>query len=771
MRREDDRFLTGRGTYVPDVHLEGTVHAGFLGSPFAHARLARVDLAAARKARGVLAAFSGAELRDALRPIPALKLDTADVFHAPPYWPLPPQVVHHAGEPVAVVVASNPYLARDALELVEVEYDPLPTVVDAEAAALPGAPLLHPQAPGNVGFRWSLRGNVLAAFRDADVVVEQRLVNPRLQPAPLETDAALASWDATAQRLTLWASSQNPHDLRGDLAKVLRLLAKQIRVISPDVGGGFGAKVAVYPQVAVVGHLARALARPVRWVASRAENFQVATHGRDQIQHVRLAARKDGTILGLQVRAVANLGAYLSSAGAVVPSEPFGEMLSGCYGMRAVDVEVLGVYTNTAPTGPYRGAGRPEATYLVERMVDLLARRLGLDPAEVRMRNFVPRSAFPYTSCTGRVYDSGDYAAALERALKIADYEGFRKDQTRARAEGRLLGIGLSSYVEMCGVGPGMKGHSTVRVTSEGKVVVVTGAMPQGQGGATTIAQVVADELGVPHADVDVVYGDTDLVPKGTGTFGSRTTAIEAGSAVLSARKVIDKARRLAAQLLEAREDDVVFDEGRFHVKGVDSPARTLADVARDTPRLLPKTRVDLEASTAFDPEDFVYPFGTHVCLVELDRETGEVRILRYVAVDDFGNVVNPMLAEGQVHGGILQGIAQALWEASQYDEAGNLLTSSFIEYGMATAKEAPRIETARTVTPTSLNPLGVKGVGEAGTIAAPPAVANAVMDALAPFGVDHVDMPLTPEKVWRAIHGRDSGQPQRAGPKDRYRA
>ena len=760
VRREDDRFLTGGGTYVPDVSMERTAHAAFLGSPFAHARLSRVDLSAARKAPGILAAFSGADLRSALRTIPAVKLGSADAFHAPPYWPLPPEVVHHAGEPVAVVVASSPYLARDTLDLVEVEYDPLPTVVDAEAAAAPGAPLLHSQAPGNVGFRWSLRGDVVGAFRDAEVVVEQRLVNPRLQPAPLETDGALASWDATGQKLTLWASSQNPHDLRGDLAKVLRLPAKQIRVVSPDVGGGFGAKVALYPQVAVVGHLARALARPVRWVASRTENFQVATHGRDQIQHARLAARRDGTILGLQVRAYANLGAYLSTAGAVVPSEPFGEMLSGCYGMRAVDVEVLGMYTNTAPTGPYRGAGRPEAAYLVERMVDLLARRLGLDPAEVRMRNFVPRSAFPYTTCTGRVYDSGDYAGALERALKTSDYEGFRKDQMRARAEGRLLGIGLSSYVEMCGVGPGMKGHSTVRMTAEGTVVVLTGAMPHGQGGATTIAQVVADELGVAPADVEVVYGDTDLVPRGTGTFGSRTTAIEGGSAVLSARKVIHKARRLAARLLEAREDDVVFDEGRFHVKGVDEPSRTLADIARDTPRLLPdEPPVDLEASTAFDPEDFVYPFGSHVCLVELDRDTGEVRILRYVAVDDFGNAVNPMLAEGQVHGGVLQGIAQALWESSEYDEAGNLLTSSFIEYGMPTATQAPRIETDRTVTPTPLNPLGAKGVGEAGTIAAPPAVVNAVMDALAPFGVVHVDMPLTPEKVWRAIRDADSGR------------
>ncbi|MGQ0796924.1 MAG: xanthine dehydrogenase family protein molybdopterin-binding subunit, partial [Methanobacteriota archaeon] len=632
-------------------------HAVFLPSPYAHARLRRVEMSEARRRPGVLAAFSGSDLKAACRPIPALDLGEAEAFHGTEYRPLPVEAVHHAGQPVAVVVAEDPGTARDALDAIDVEYDPLPVVVEAEAALRPGAPLLHRKVPGNLGFRWVLRGgDVVAAFRHADVVVEQRLVNPRLQPAPMEPDAAVASWDAREGRLTLWVTSQNPHDIRSDLATCLRLPKKRIRVVSPDVGGGFGAKVALYPQAVVVSHLARTLGRPVRWVATRTENFQAMTHGRDQVQDVRLAATREGTILGLRVRAIANLGAYLSTAGAVVPSGPFGEMLSGCYRLQAVDVEVLGAYTNTAPTGPYRGAGRPEAAYLVERCVDVLARKLRMDPAEIRRRNFVPRDAFPYKAITGRTYDSGDYRGTLEKALALVGYARLREEQAKAREEGRFVGIGLSSYVEMCGVGPGMKGHSTVRVTPEGRVLVRTGAMPHGQGGATTFAQIVADALGVPIEAVEVVYGDTDAVPRGVGTFGSRTTAIEGGSIAISAAKVVEKAHRLAAHLLEARAEDVVFEGGRFHVKGVEGPSRTVPQVALEaavTKRLPAGVDPVIEASTSFDPEDFVYPFGTHVCVVEVERETGIVHILRYVAVDDVGNVVNPMIVEGQVHGGV----------------------------------------------------------------------------------------------------------------------
>jgi carbon-monoxide dehydrogenase large subunit len=755
-RIEDERFLTGRGTYVADLEWEDMVHAAFLPSPYAHARLRHVDVSRARTRPGVLASFSGAELKAAWRPIPAIDLDDAEAFHTPAYWPLPVEAVHHAGQAVAVVVAKDAASARDALEDIEVAYDPLPTVLEAEAALRPGAPQLHPKVPGNLGFRWTLQGgDAGAAFRQADVVVERRLVNPRLQPAPMEPDAAVASWDAGTGRLTLWVTSQNPHDIRSDVAKCLRLTAKEVRVVSPDVGGGFGAKVALYPQAAVVAHLARVVGRPVRWVATRTENFQTMTHGRDQVQDVRLAATWDGTILGLRVRAYANLGAYLSTAGAVVPSAPFGEMLSGCYRMRAVEAEVLGAYTNTAPTGPYRGAGRPEAAYLVERMVDLLARKLGMDPSEIRRRNFVPRDAFPYAAITGRTYDSGDYAGTMDKALAFVGYARLREEQARAREEGRLVGIGLSTYVEMCGVGPGMKGHSTVRVTPQGRVLVRTGAMPHGQGGATMLAQIVGEALGVPVELVDVLYGDTDAVPRGVGTFGSRTTAIEGASVAMSAAKVVEKARRLAAHFLEARPEDVVFEAGRFHVRGVEGPSRTVAQVAVEAgaaTRLPSGLDPALEASSSFDPEDFVYPFGTHVCVVEVERETGIVDILRYLAVDDVGKVVNPMIVEGQVHGGVLQGIAQALWEEARYDGDGNLLTSSFLEYAMPTATEAPTIETERTVTPTSLNVLGAKGVGETGSIAAPAAVVNAVVDALSALGIEHLDMPLTPEKVWRAI-------------------
>ena len=757
-RIEDDRLLTGKGTFVADLALEGMAHAVFLGSPYGHARIVRIDAAAARAHPGVFAVLTGEDLVGAVKPIPTLDLGNAEAFQASTYRVLAVGKALHAGDPVAVVVAQDVYTARDAVDLVEVEYDPLPAVVAAEDALRSGAPQLHEEAPGNLGFRWVLRrGDVDAAFRKADIIVKQRLVNHRVQPSPMEPDAALAAWDQKAKRLTIWVTSQNPHDIQSDLAKVLGLSKKQIRAISPDVGGAFGAKVALYPQVAAVAHLAMRLGRPVKWVATRTENFQVATHGRDQVQDVELAATKDGTILGLRVRAFANLGAYLSTAGAVVPSAPFGEMLSGCYPLKAVDVEVLAAYTNTAPTGPYRGAGRPEAAYLVERLVDVLARRLDMDPADIRRRNFIPRDAFPFKAITGRVYDTGDYEGALEKALELVGYTTFRKEQALARHAGRLLGIGLSSYVEMCGVGPGMKGHSTVRVTPDGHVIVRTGAMPHGQGGATTFAQIVADALGVPFDAIEIVYGDTDAVPKGVGTFGSRTTAVEGGSIVISAGKVVEKARRLAAHLLEAREDDVVFEDGRFHVQGVSEPSKTIAQVALEAAvaKTLPE-RLDavLEASTSFDPKDFVYPFGTHVCVVEVERETGLVEILRYVAVDDVGNVVNPTIVEGQVHGGALQGIAQALWEEARYDETGNMLTSSFLEYMMPTAVEAPRIESGRTTTPTPLNPLGAKGAGETGAIAAPAAVVNAVVDALAGLGVTHIDMPLTSEKVWRILQG-----------------
>jgi carbon-monoxide dehydrogenase large subunit len=585
----------------------------------------------------------------------------------------------------------------------------------------------------------------------------------------MEPRAAVASWDAAEGKLTLWVTSQNPHIHRLLLSLVLELPEQKIRVISPDVGGGFGSKISVYPADAVVSYLARRLGRPVKWVESRTENFQVTTHGRDHVQDVQLAAKRDGTILGLKVKSVANLGAYLSTAAPGVPTILFGFMLSGCYTMKATRAEVLGVFTNTTPVDAYRGAGRPEASYAVERMVDILARKLNMDPVEIRRKNFISKDAFPYQVCTGLTYDSGNYHDALEKALKILDYEKFRKEQARAREEGRLLGVGFSTYVEMCGLGPsqicgatgfqgGLWGSSTVRVHPTGKVSVYTGAHPHGQGEETTFAQIAAEELGVPVEDVEVVHGDTEMTPMGMGTYGSRTTPVEGGSIALSARKVVEKARKIAAHLLEAREEDLVFENGKFYVRGAPDKAKTIQEVAfaAYTAWDMPEgVEPILEATTFYDPENFVFPFGTHICVVEVDKETGQVKILRYIAVDDCGTIINPMLVEGQVHGGVLQGVAQALWEEARYDEEGNLLTSSFMEYLMPTAAESPKIETDKTVTPSPHNPVGVKGVGETGTIAASQAVVNAVVDALSPYGVVHLDMPLTPEKVWRAIHGK----------------
>ncbi len=770
LRKEDARFITGTGSYVADMTLPGTLHAAFLRSPYAHAKILKVDPSAAKKLPGVVDVFTGADLKEKVGAIPTAWLIPDSDLKTPPYPPVAVDKVRYAGEAVAVVVAEDPYVARDAVDLIDVDYEPLPVVVSQEDALKKGAPQLHKEAPRNVAFKWILPGgDVEKAFQEADVVVEQRLVNQRLQPCAMEPRAALAQWDPTEEKLTLWVTSQNPHIHRLLLSIVLGIPEQKLRVISPDVGGGFGSKIPVYPWEAVVSYLARRLGRPVKWVETRTENFQATIHGRDHIQYVELAAKKDGTILGIKVKAIANMGAYLSTAGPGIPTILFGFMLGGAYAMKASRAEVWGVFTNTTPTDAYRGAGRPEAAYIVERMVDILAQKLEMDPAEIRKKNFIPKEAFPYTVCTGLSYDSGNYHAAFEKALKMVKYQKFREDQEKARKEGRLLGIGFSTYVEMCGLGPsqicgavgfqgGLWGSSTIRVHPTGKVSVYTGAHPHGQGEETTFAQIAADELGVPVEDIDIIHGDTDMTPMGMGTYGSRTTPVEGGSIALSSRKVVQKAKEIAAHLLEAREEDLVFEDGKFHVKGAPDKAKTIQEVAfaAYTAWSMPEgVEPILEATTFYDPENFVFPFGAHICVVEVDKETGEVKILRYIAVDDCGTIINPLLVEGQVHGGILQGIAQALWEEARYDNQGNLLTSSFLEYLMPTALESPRYETDKTVTPSPHNPVGVKGVGETGTIAASQAVVNAVLDALKPYGVMHLDMPLTPEKVWRALQGK----------------
>ena len=764
LRKEDDRFLTGRGNFVADMLPPGTVFAKFVRSPYAHARIRSINTAKARRLPGVLDVLTAEDLKDQVGDIiTAWAIPNANL-KTPAYPPLAREVVRYAGEAVAVVVAENTFTAEDGRDLVEVEYDPLPVVTDVEAATKKAGASLHGDAPDNVAFKWTLAGgDIDKVFNEAEVVVSQRFVNQRLQPTALEPRAAIAQFEPGTRELTLHVTSQNPFVHRLVLSIVLKHPEHLIHVIAPDVGGGFGSKIPVYPWEAIVCHLAMRLGRPVKWVEDRMENYVATIHGRDHVQYVDLAAKKDGTILGIRARVLANMGAYLSTAAPGIPTILFGFMVGGCYAIQAGRVEVTGVFTNTTPVDAYRGAGRPEALFLLERIVDILARKLKKDPADIRRKNFIPADKFPYATAMGLTYDSGNYAGTLEKALDKVGYEKLRKEQAEGRRKGKLIGIGLSTYVEICGLGPsavvtstgfagGLWGASTVRLHPTGKATAYTGGHPHGQGEETTFAQIVADELGIPMADVEVVHGDTKLTPYGQGTYGSRTTPVEGGSIALSARKVRDKARKIAAHLLEAREEDLEFADGKFVVKGSPKAAKTIQEIAWAAYMAgnLPKgVEPVLDATTFYDPTNFVFPFGCHICVVDVDRETGQVKIRRYVAVDDVGNQINPMIVEGQVHGGVLQGLAQAMLEQSVYDENGNLLTNSLIEYLVPTALEAPRIETDSTVTPSPHNPLGVKGVGETGTIASSQAYVNAVCDAL---GVDHIDMPITPEKVWRVL-------------------
>jgi aerobic carbon-monoxide dehydrogenase large subunit len=764
-RKEDDRFLTGRGNYVADLLPPGTLFAKFVRSPYAHARIVRINSAKAKKVAGVVDVLTAQDLKDQVGNVPTAWTIPNSNLKTPPYSALARDVVRYAGEAVAVVVAETAFAAEDARDKVEVEYDPLPVVTKVEEAVKPGAPQLHAEAADNVAFKWVLPGgDVDKVFAEAEVVVSQRFVNQRLQPTALEPRAAVARYDPGTKELTLHVTSQNPFIHRLLVSLILNHPEHLVHVIAPDVGGGFGSKIPCYPWEVIVAHLAMRTGRPVKWVEDRMENYVATIHGRDHVQYVDLAAKKDGTILGIKVRVLANMGAYLSTAAPGIPTILFGFMVGGSYAIKAGRVEVTGVFTNTTPVDAYRGAGRPEALFLLERMVDILARRLKKDPAAIRRKNLIPADKFPYPTAMGLTYDSGNYELAMKKALEKVGYEELREEQATKRKHGELMGIGLSTYVEICGLGPssvvtstgfqgGLWGSSTVRLHPTGKATVYTGGHPHGQGEETTFAQIVAEELQIPVADVEVLHGDTNLTPYGQGTYGSRTTPVEGGSIALSARKIRDKARKIAAHLLEAREDDVEFKDGKFSVKGSPTSGKTIQEIAWAAYMAgnMPKDMEPvLDATTFYDPTNFVFPFGTHVCVVDVDRETGQVKIRRYVAVDDCGNQINPMIVEGQVHGGVLQGLAQAMMEEAVYDENGNLLTNSLLEYLVPTALEAPRIETDFTVTASPHNPLGMKGVGETGTIASSQAYVNAVCDAL---GVDHIDMPVTPEKIWRTLH------------------
>src|SRR5262245_27637483 len=767
-RREDPRLITGQAKYTDDFTLPGTVHLAVVRSPYAHARVKAVKTDAAKAAPGVVGVFTGQQMKDAgFGGIPCAWVVPNSDTRTPPYPPIATDIVRYVGNAVAIVAAEDRYAARDAADLVEVDYEPMPAVVDAFKAAQPGAPQLHPDVPKNICFHWKVSGgDADAAFKAAEVVVKERILNQRLIPNAMEPRAALAQWSSAMGELTLWVTTQNPHIVRFLLSLDTGVPEHKIRVIAPEVGGGFGSKIPHYPEDAMVVFAAKRLGRPVKWTETRSENYKATLHGRDHVQDGELAAKKDGTITGLRAKVWANLGAYLSTASTGIPTILHGLMLSGTYQIANIHEDVYGMFTNTTPVDAYRGAGRPEATFIVERLVDLLAAELKKDPADLRRKNFIPPFKDGHTVATGLVYDTGNYDGTLDKLVQMADYAGLRKKQAELRAKKDYLGIGLSTYAEICGLGPsqvagavgfggGLWESAIVRFHPSGKVQVMVGISPHGQGEETTFAQIVASELGVGVDDVVVLHGDTSQTPMGWGSYGSRTTAVGSGALMGAIGKIKEKSKIVAAHLLEAAVEDIEYADGKFFVKGTPSKAKTIQDIAlmANVAWNYPKgLEPGLEASAFFDPPNFVYPFGAHIAVVEVDGDTGEVKLKRYVAVDDCGKVINPMIVEGQVHGGIVQGVGQALWEGVVYSDDGQLLTGSMMDYAIPRAENLPKLELGMTETPTTVNPLGVKGIGETGTIASTPAVYNAVLDAVAPLGVKKIDMPLTPERVWRAI-------------------
>ena len=777
-RREDPRFITGRGSYVDDLKIPGMTYAAFARSPHAHARIRRIDTAAAKAHPGVVAVFTGSDMKGVnslpcgwdlrkAKNVPGVVQDLAMV----PHMPLTSDVARHVGDPVAVVIADSQDAATDAAEKVRVDWEPLPSVTATEKASASGAAAIHADAPGNVAFKWALGDAAAtdAAFKNAAVTVKKRIVNQRLVANAMEPRACVARFDPATGELTLWVTSQNPHVHRLLMcAFVLGIPEHKVRVIAPDVGGGFGSKIFLYNEEVVCSWASRQLQRPIRWTASRREAYQTDAHGRDHVTDAELALSRDGKILGLRVKTVANLGAYLSTFAPAVPTFLYGTLLNGVYTIGAIHVEVTGVFTNTTAVDAYRGAGRPEACYVVERMVDAGARALNMDVADLRRKNFIPKFAGAFQTLVAVTYDSGNYAAALDKLLQIFDYKKFRTEQAEARKQGKLLGVGFSTYIEACsiapskvvgalGAGAGLYESGKVRVHPTGMVTVYTGSHSHGQGHETTFAQLVADDLGIPMEQIEIVHGDTGSIPFGMGTYGSRSASVGGTAIQMSLDKIKEKGKRIAAHLLEASPKDMEYANGQFQVKGVPSKAVPFGAVALTAyiPHNYPEgLEPGLEETSFYDPSNFCFPFGAHACVVEVDADTGKVKLLRYIAVDDVGNVINPMIVDGMVHGGIAQGVGQALWEGAVYDgESGQLMTGSMMDYAMPKADMLPNYETDRTVTPTPVNPLGVKGAGETGTIAATPAVVNAVVDALAPFGVDHIEtMPLTAERVWKTI-------------------
>lgn len=766
-RHEDDRLVRGKGQYTDDIRLPGMVYAHMVRSPHAHAKIKAIDTRASLALPGVLAVYVGSDLKDTVGMIPTAWIPPNAEMKMTPHPALAYDTVRYVGDGVAVVIAEDPYTASDAADLVQVTYAPMEAVVNPREATESDKPLVHQEIPDNVAFHWSVGADLDDVFAASEVVVRQEFRQQRLVPSAMEPRAAVAQYNPATEEMTVWTTTQNPHIHRLLMSGILGIPEHRLRVVAIDVGGGFGSKIACYPDEVVVAYAARALGRPVKWTETRQENFIATSHGRDHVQEVELAGTRDGRIEAIRVKAFSNLGAYLSTAAPGVPTILFGLILNGAYKIPQASVDVYGVVTHTTPVDAYRGAGRPEATYLIERMVDLYARELKMDPVEVRKMNLIPHESFPYTNPFGLEYDSGNYEGTLRRALEMVDYPQFRRDQESLRKQGKYIGIGFSTYVEMCGLGPsevagavgfqgGLWESATVRVHPTGKVTVFTGASPHGQGEETTFAQIVSHELGMPVEDIEVVHGDTARIAMGWGTYGSRTTVVGGAALHMATQKIIAKATKIAAHKLEVSEVDVTFEAGQFGVAGVPGHGMSFASVALDAYLAwsLPEgMEPALEATAFYNPKNFTYPFGAHVAMVSVDPHTGDVELMRYIAVDDVGNIINPMIVEGQIHGGLVQGIGQALYEGAEFDDQGQLITGSFLDYAMPKARFFPQFETDHTVTPSPHNPLGVKGVGETGAIASTPAVVNAVMDALAPMGIRDIAMPLTPIKVWNAIH------------------
>jgi aerobic carbon-monoxide dehydrogenase large subunit len=774
-RREDFRFLTGQGTYTDDINRPNQTHAYILRSPHAHARINGIDTAAALEAPGVVAIFTGKDIAaDKVNGLPCgwlIHSKDGSPMVEPPHPPLVLDKVVHVGDQVAVIIAETCEQAKDAAELIMVDYDELPAVTTSPEALKDGAPLVHDQAAGNLCYDWHLGDKVAtdAAFAKAAHVTKLDLINNRLVPNAMEPRAAIGEFDRATGDYTLWTTSQNPHVIRLLMgAFVLGIPEHKLRVIAPDVGGGFGSKIYHYAEEAIVTWASRKIGRPIKWVAERSESFVSDAHGRDHVTHAELALDADGKFLGLRVQTLANMGAYLSTFAPSIPTYLYATLLAGQYTTPAIYAEVKAVFTHTVPVDAYRGAGRPEACYLIERIVENAARELGIDKTELRRRNFIPPSAMPYDTPVALQYDCGLFEKNLDQALALIDYQGFPARKAEAKARGKLRGIGLASYIEACGIAPsnvagalgaraGLYESGEVRFHPTGSVTVFTGSHSHGQSHETTFAQLVSDRFGIPIENVEIVHGDTSKVPFGMGTYGSRSLAV-GGSAISKAMdKVVNKAKKIAAHMLEAAETDIVFEQGKFTVAGTDR-SLTIGDVALSAyvPHNFPLDELEpgLDEQAFYDPKNFTYPNGTQIAEVEIDPETGVVRIEKFVAVDDFGRVINPMVVEGQVHGGIVQGIGQALMENCVYDpQTGQLLTGSYMDYCMPRADDVPSfIVQYHEDAPCTHNPLGVKGCGEAGAIGGSATVMNAVVDALADLGIQHLDMPATPLRVWRAI-------------------